>query len=82
VENSHRYFKNHACKYFPCHTEPSDGEFNCLFCYCPLYPTDECSGNFSHTAKGIKMCMDCHLPHIPDYYDVIIEKLMNPPPVK
>lgn len=35
MENSHRFFENRECKYFPCHKGLED--FNCLFCYCPLY---------------------------------------------
>ena len=75
MENSSRYFKNHSCEYFPCHTLPPDGEFNCLFCYCPLYSLgDKCGGVFEYT-YGIKTCMDCIFPHIAENYDEIIEKL-------
>ena len=78
MENSYRFFANLGCKYFPCHTAPNTDEFNCLFCYCPLYFWgNTCGGNFSYSAKGVKLCTDCHLPHLPDYYDVIIEKLKN-----
>ena len=75
VENSHRFFNNSSCKYFPCHQEPDPETFNCLFCYCPLYAMgDKCPGQFEYF-KGIKMCTDCHLPHEPDFYDVVIEQL-------
>ncbi|MGN1180093.1 MAG: cysteine-rich small domain-containing protein, partial [Suilimivivens sp.] len=30
MENSHRFFENRECKYFPCHKGLED--FNCLFC--------------------------------------------------
>ena len=75
MENSHKYFKNHECKYFPCHAPPDGDQFNCLFCYCPLYSLgDECGGNFEYV-KNIKVCMGCSLPHIPASYDAIIEKI-------
>jgi len=76
MENSYRFFSNHACKYFPCHKMPNDNDFNCLFCYCPLYFWgDKCGGNFKYSDKGVKNCMDCHLPHLPEYYDTIVSKL-------
>jgi len=77
MKNSHRFFSNSECKFHPCHTMPDGGEFNCLFCYCPLYLLgDRCGGKFSYFGeKRIKNCMDCHLPHIPEYYDTIITKL-------
>ena len=76
MENNHRFFNNRECKYFPCHSTPDQNSFNCLFCYCPLYSLgDKCGGNFKHTAKGVKNCTDCHLPHMPEYYDTIISKL-------
>ena len=77
VVNSHRFFSNTGCKYFPCHdTEGSPDEFNCLFCFCPLYAMgDKCGGKFTFDDKGIKCCMDCDLPHKPEYYDIVIGKL-------
>lgn len=35
--NSYRFFQNKECEYFPCHKTENEEEFNCLFCYCPLY---------------------------------------------
>jgi len=83
MENSYRFFNNTACKYFPCHDLSETDKFNCLFCYCPLYSFgDDCGGVFSYTEKGVKICMDCTLPHIPEYYDTIIEKLKAKSSVK
>ena len=77
MENSHRFFENRDCKYFPCHNMPEDGEFNCLFCYCPFYPLGEkCGGSFEYV-KDIKSCVNCHLPHMPEYYDMITAKLKS-----
>ena len=77
MKNSHRFFANTDCMYYPCHEMPEDGDLNCLFCYCPLYALgEECGGIFTYSRGGeVKLCMDCHLPHTPDYYDVIIDKL-------
>ena len=73
MENCSRYFANKKCEYFPCH-EGLD-EFNCLFCYCPLYTLgDQCGGNCSYTDKGIKNCTNCTLPHNPKGYDYILAK--------
>ncbi len=42
--------------------DPQD--FNCLFCYCPLYALGiECGGNFKYTEKGLKDRTGCLLPH-------------------
>lgn len=77
MENSHKFFRNDKCKYFPCHKISDSHNFNCLFCYCPLYFLDDkCGGNFKYKTGGrVKNCTDCNLPHIPEYYDVIISKL-------
>lgn len=74
MENSYRFFNNQSCKYFPCHTEPDAESFNCLFCYCPLYALGErCGGKYTYGKEnGVKNCMNCHLPHTPEYYDTII----------
>ena len=80
-KNKHRFFCNNECKYFPCHkmsdNNTPENNFNCLFCYCPLYSLgDKCGGNFKYSGKqNIKDCQDCNLPHRPEYYDVIISKL-------
>jgi len=75
VSNSHRFFNNSACRYFPCHPTKNPDSFNCLFCYCPLYSFDEkCGGDYYYSGK-IKACDKCEAPHAPDYYDVIIRKL-------
>ncbi|MQX37382.1 cysteine-rich small domain-containing protein [Roseospira navarrensis] len=58
-------FTNHSCPFLPCH-EGVRGEFNCLFCYCPLIAY-ECPGPYEvFTDKnGVtrKDCSACTLPH-------------------
>lgn len=40
------WFQNRECEYFPCHKGVREEEFNCLFCYCPLYRAPDCRGSF------------------------------------
>lgn len=73
MENSYRFFENKECKYFPCH-EGVD-EFNCLFCYCPLYHLENCPGNPIYKENGdrkIKVCKNCTFPHKPENYDMVV----------
>ena len=71
-KNSYRFFSNTDCEYFPCHQVAEPGQFNCLFCYCPLYALGEgCGGNFRYTPEGIKDCSACMIPHSPGGYDHI-----------
>ena len=62
-ENHYSFFQNRDCEFFPCHTGVPEEEFNCLFCYCPLYALGEtCGGNFVYLENGIKSCMSCSFP--------------------
>ena len=75
MENSYRFFQNKSCEYFPCHEIKDSGDFNCLFCYCPLYALgDYCGGNCSYTKEGIKDCSKCLIPHSPKGYDYINDR--------
>ena len=47
-------------------------DFNCMFCYCPLYFLEDCGGNYTYI-KGIKDCSNCLIPHKPKGYDYINE---------
>ena len=76
MQHSYRFFQNESCKYFPCHK--GQEEFNCLFCYCPLYHMENCPGNpqyMEKDGKRIKICSDCTFPHKPENYDAIINLL-------
>jgi len=76
MENSSRFFANRECEYYPCHS--CDEELNCLFCYCPLYPMDNCPGNYRMVEKDgkmIKSCIDCIFPHKADNYDKVMQVL-------
>lgn len=72
-----KFFQNKSCEYFPCHKVVSDENFNCLFCFCPLYMLkDKCGGNFIING-GIKDCSFCLIPHSPNGYDYIMEKMQD-----
>lgn len=69
------YTQNRGCQYFPCHEMPDERDFNCLFCYCPLYFIVDCGGDFSILESGIKDCSNCRIPHQRDNYEYILGKL-------
>ena len=74
-KNSHCFFSNRECAYFPCHPNADPETFNGLFCYGPLYALgDKCGGNFRRTETGIKDCSACLLPHSAGGYDYINRK--------
>ncbi len=74
-ENNSRFFQNRDCEYFPCHKGITEQEFNCLFCYCPLYTLGKkCGGNYSCTEEGIKSCQHCTFPHRRENYPRILAR--------
>lgn len=75
MKNGFSFFRNVECEYFPCHKVDNKENFNCLFCYCPLYLLEKCGGNFSFTDKGVKDCSNCTVPHKAENYKYIIDKL-------
>lgn len=74
MENSFRFYTNKSCRYLPCHDVEDVENFNCLFCYCPLYFLDDCGGNYKNN-HGIKDCSNCLIPHRPNGYDYITNKI-------
>ena len=78
MSQNYKFFNHKECEYFPCHKTNDPDNFNCLFCYCPLYALkDKCGGNFRYTDKGIKDCTNCTLPHRRDNYDYILGKFKD-----
>ena len=76
MENSSSFFCNRACRYFPCHEGIPEEEFNCLFCYCPLYLLgDRCGGDFTYLESGVKACVRCTRPHDPAFTEEFREKI-------
>ena len=71
--DNYKFFQHEKCEYFPCHKTDKPEDFNCLFCYCPLYALGKnCGGNFTYTDNGIKDCSGCLVPHRRDNYDKIM----------
>lgn len=75
MKNSSSFFRNYECEHFPCHKVKNSEDFNCLFCYCPLYHLEECGGNFKFTDGGMKDCTECILPHKAKNYKYIANTL-------
>ena len=72
---NYKFFQHRKCEFFPCHKTEDEENFNCLFCYCPLYALGEnCGGNFKYTEDGIKDCSDCLVPHRRKNYEYIMSK--------
>ena len=73
-ENRFSFFRHTACEYFPCHTGVAPENFNCLFCYCPLYALGkECGGDFVVLENGVKDCSGCTIPHRKENFGFITE---------
>jgi Zn-finger protein len=72
----YKFFQHRTCEYFPCHPMENLEDFNCLFCYCPLYALGkDCGGNYTISDKGVKNCTNCCFPHDRQNYDRVIQKL-------
>ena len=70
---NYAFFQNRDCAFFPCHEGVAEDEFNCLFCYCPLYTLGaRCGGDFTYTPRGVKSCEGCSFPHRKENYDAVI----------
>jgi Zn-finger protein len=72
---NYKFFQHKACEFFPCHQTNDPDNFNCLFCYCPLYALgDKCGGNFKYLENGFKDCSGCMFPHVRANYEKIIAR--------
>ncbi len=71
-DRHYMFVQNRDCEYFPCHEGIAEADFNCLFCYCPLYALGEdCGENCRYTEAGIKSCDGCAFPHIRENYQKV-----------
>lgn len=72
------FFCNRECEFFPCHKTEDPEQFNCLFCYCPLYPLGaECGGTCTFLPNGIKDCSHCTFPHQRENYGTIVAQFQR-----
>ena len=75
-DKEYSFFQHKNCEAFPCHGAEDVTNFNCLFCYCPLYILGrECGGEFMYLKNGVKDCSSCLIPHERDRYGDIVGKL-------
>jgi Zn-finger protein len=74
--SAHYKFNQHLkCEFFPCHKGIETTEFNCLFCYCPLYMLkSDCGGDYKIN-HGVKDCSDCKKPHDKASYSYVMSKI-------
>ncbi len=74
-EEKFKFFSHKKCEWFPCHDVKWTEDFNCLFCFCPLYALGEnCGGTPNFLEDGTKDCSKCLLPHKRESYAYIIDK--------
>jgi Zn-finger protein len=74
-ECNYSFVQHTKCEFFPCHATSHPEDFNCLFCYCPLYALgSQCGGNCQWLPNGIKDCSACMLPHGRGSYEYIMGK--------
>ena len=72
TERHYAFVQNRECEYFPCHDGIPKEEFNCPFCYCPLYTLGtRCGGKPEFTETGMKSCIGCDFPHWREHYDAV-----------
>ena len=73
--NHYSFFQNKSCEFFPCHEGVAEEDFNCLFCYCPLYTLGpDCGGAFRYLENGVKSCEACTFPHIRSHYGDVLAR--------
>ena len=71
------FFNHKKCECFPCHPTDDPDNFNCLFCYCPLYALGrKCGGNFTFIG-GVKDCSNCLVPHKRENYFYIVNHFQD-----
>lgn len=76
MDRKYSYFSHRGCEFFPCHPGADPENFNCLFCYCPLYLLGpECGGSFTYLPDGRKDCTGCIYPHRRGSYEEIVRRL-------
>ena len=74
-ECKYSFFQHKECEFFPCHKTDKPEDFNCLFCYCPLYALgDSCGGTFTILPNGYKDCSLCMFPHRRENYGKIVDR--------
>ncbi|MFR6561455.1 MAG: cysteine-rich small domain-containing protein [Eubacterium ventriosum] len=75
-EKEFSYFSHRKCEFFPCHKNADGNNFNCLFCYCPLYTLgDKCGWRILGIwIMGLRIARDCLYPHFKENYGKVVER--------
>ena len=74
-DKQYAFFQHRGCEFFPCHKGVPEEDFNCLFCYCPLYALGEkCGGACVYLESGVKSCEHCAYPHRRENYAAVLER--------
>ena len=74
-DKQYAFFQHRACEFFPCHKGVPEEDFNCLFCYCPLYALGEkCGGACVYLESGVKSCEHCAFPHRRENYPKVLAR--------
>ncbi len=68
---NYNFYQNEDCPYFPCHDVDDIENFNCKWCFCPLYFSDNCPGIYEINDSGIKDCSECTIPHYADMTEIV-----------
>ncbi len=77
-DKHYAFYQNRECEFFPCHKNADPKNFNCLFCYCPLYALgDKCGGYCQFTPEGYKDCENCLVPHKRENYGKILARYQD-----
>jgi len=51
---AYSFFQNVECEHFPCHETSRPTDFNCLFCFCPLYHLGaDCGGDMAFAGQDV-----------------------------
>ena len=70
-DSNYSFFQHKDCEFFPCHKTEKPEDFNCLFCYCPLYTLGSAC---QWLPDGTKDCSACLVPHGRGSYSYVISK--------
>ncbi|MBR6735806.1 MAG: cysteine-rich small domain-containing protein [Oscillospiraceae bacterium] len=77
TDKHYAFFCNKECEYFPCHPTNDPDNFNCLFCYCPLYALGKNCGGNPKFYGDVKDCSQCAFPHNRNNYGKIMDKFQQ-----
>jgi len=74
-KKNYSFFQNRQCEFFPCHKGVPEEDFNCLFCFCPLYALGrKCGGGCTYSPEGRKDCSKCTFPHRRENYEALLAR--------